>query len=202
MKVSQLFVAAALLSMRDVPNDPVTASPPASAGVHDISVQRPGQIEPGPTPVILGDTAPDFSYQGTDGRWLHLHDLVQQGSALLVFGANDVVLRAIEHDRDRLMDLGVIPVAVLDVRGGAARGLVQRLSLRYLVIADARGVIAGQFNAVDQPSGRQVPSLFVLDRARRVREVARGNIPVRGFVSLAANALGMPEPETPLPASR
>src|SRR5262245_41384766 len=200
MKFSQLFVAAALLSMRDVPNDHVPPGTPS--GVSDVGALTPGQTEPPPTPVDLGDTAPDFSYQGADGRWRHLHDLLVQGPAVLVFGANDVVLRAVEHERERLLDMGVIAVAVVDAKSGAARAAVDRLGLRYVVLSDSRNVIAGQFNAVDIRSGRQVPAMFVLDRTRRVRGLVRTSLPVRDYVGFAANALGLPVPGTPLPAAR
>src|SRR5205814_4045196 len=200
MKVSQLLVAAALLSMRDVPND--HEPPGVAGGIQDGGVLSPGQTEPPPTPVDLGDTAPDFSYQASDGHWQHLHDLLLEGPTLLVFGANDVVLRAIEHDRDRLLALGVIPVAVLDTRGSVARTMVEKLKLTYIVLADSRGVIAGQFNAIDTRSGRQLPSLFVLDRGRRVRGLIRTTLPARGYVGPAAHALGLPEPGPRVPTSR
>ncbi|MBI1795790.1 MAG: redoxin domain-containing protein [Candidatus Eisenbacteria bacterium] len=198
MKFSPLFVAAALLSMRDVPND----HPPGPPNDYiDGGAVHAAQTEPQASPVDLGDIAPDFSYQAADGRWQHLHDLLAQGPTLLVFGPTDVVLRAIERDRERLYDMGVVPVAVLDVRNGAARTTVEQLGLRYVVLADSRGVIAAQFNAVDGRTGREIPSLFVLDRKRRVRALMRTSLPARGYVSLAANALGIPEPGTPAATS-
>jgi peroxiredoxin len=200
MKFSQLFVAAALLSMRDVPNDHVPPGTPA-AGMTDMSALTPGTTEPPVTPVDLGDNAPDFSYQASDGRWRHLHDLLLQGPTVLVFGANDGVLRAIEHDRDRLLDMGVIPVAIVDAKNGAARTTVEKLGLHFMVLSDSRGVIAGQFNAVDGRSGRQLPVLFVLDRTRRVRALMRTTLPVRDYVGLAADALGLPVPGAPVTTS-
>jgi peroxiredoxin len=202
MKFSQLFVAAALLSMRDVPNDHMPAATPSGGAVTEVGALTPGSTEPPVTPVDLGDTAPDFSYQAADGHWRHLRELLEQGPTVLVFGANDVVLRALEHDRDRLLDLGVIPVAVVDTKGGAARATVERLGLHFMVLSDSRGVIAGQFNAVDGRSGRQLPCLFVLDRARRVRGLVRTSLPVRDYVGLAANALGLPVPGAPVTTSR
>lgn len=201
MKLSSLFLAAALLSMNDHTNDSqLTTSAPARLA--ETGALRPGQTEPPSTPVVLGDAAPDFSYQGADGRWRHLHDLLVQGPALLVFGADEAVLRAVERERERLLDLGVIPVAILDARGGTARAMVQRHQLQYMVLADPRGVIAGQFNALDPRSGRTLPCLFVLDRSRRVRGLLRTHLPLQGYPALAANALGVSVRGRTVPASR
>lgn len=202
MKVSSLFVAAALLSMQDDSKNSLApgAGPPAIT--QESRTMQPGQPEPPPTVVGLNDVAPDFSYQTADGRWRHLHEMVRTGPVLLVFGATDLVLRSLEHEREPLMDLGVIPVVVLEGRSGPARSTVERLGLRYTVIADSRSVIAEQFNAVNPTTGRQLASLFVIDRGCRVRALERVSLPVRGYVSLAANALGIAQRDVPLPASR
>lgn len=201
MKLSSLFLAAALLSMNDHTNDsPLMTSAPARLA--ETGALRLGQTEPPSTPVALGDAAPDFSYQAADGRWRHLHDLLLQGAALLVFGADEAVLRAVERERERLLDLGVIPVAIVDTRGGAARAMVQRHQLQYMVLADPRGVIAGQFNAVDSRTGRTLPCLFVLDRSRRVRGLLRTRLPLQGYAALAANSLGLPVRGRTVPAAR
>ncbi len=144
------------------------------------------------TEVRLGDVAPDVSYQGVDARWRRLRELVAESPILMVFGATDETLRAIEREREQLMDLGVIPVAVVGSRLGVTRALAQRLELRYTLLADPQGVIAAQFNAGDPASGRALPTWFVLDQKRRVRGLGREGLPHRGYSELAARALGLP----------
>lgn len=154
------------------------------------------------TVVELGDQAPDFSYQGVEGGWRRLRDILVQGPVLLVFGADELTLRVLEHERQRLLDLGVIPVAVTDMRSSSARTLISRYDLGFTVLSDTQGAIASQFNAVNPATGRQMPTWFVLDRKRRVCGLGRRGLPLRGYPTLAAEALGLPVPGTPLPASR
>ena len=171
-------------------------------------IQHPGYALSGhpfdtpATEVCLGDVVPDFSYQGVDARWRRLRDLVRDHPALLVFGANEGTLRIIEREREALMDLGVLPVAVTGSRLGATRTMVERQSLRFTVLADPQGVIAAQFNAVDPASGRHLPAWFVIDSHRRVRALGRTELPMRGYAELAADALGLPPNGAVVPSSR
>jgi peroxiredoxin len=91
---------------------------------------------------------------------------------------------------------------VVEGRPSSTQALVQRLDLRFSVLADPGGIIAAQFNAVDPASGRQMPSWFVLDRRRHVRGLGRRGLPLRGLPGLAANALGLPLPGATVSTSR
>jgi peroxiredoxin len=202
MKFTLLLAIAVVLAIAGDPNDRFhrpTGSPVSS---RTGTTLLGGPLEIPATEVRLGDRAPDFSYQGVDGSWRHLRDILEQGPTLLVFGADELTLRVIEHERERLLDLGVVPVAVTDLRSGAARALVRRYDLRFTVLSDRRGVVAAQFNAIDPGSGRQLPTWFVLDPKRRVRGLGRRRLPLRGYPALAANALGLPAPGAALPASK
>ena len=202
MKFTLLLAITALLATADDPKDRISRPSGAS-----ISTQEGTSLlmRPPETPaaeVRLGDQAPNFSYQGVDGRWRHLRDILAQGPVLLVFGADPLTLRVIEHERERLLSLGVVPVAVTDARSRAARAMVNRLDLRFIVLADSQGAIASQFNAVDPTSRRHLPAWFVLDVKRRVRGLGRRGLPLRGYPTLAANALGLPASSASLPASK
>ncbi len=197
MRITLLIAAATILAAVQNLGDPGSLLPPSAApGLQARAVEAPA------TEVRVGDLAPNFSYQGVDARWRRLHDLVADVPVLLVFGANEGTLRILEGERDELVDLGVMPVAVVDSRIGSARAMVHRHQLRYTVLADPRGVIAAQFNAVDPATGRQLPTWFVLDPARRVRALGRRGLPLRGYPELAANALGLPAKSATVPASR
>lgn len=158
--------------------------------------------EPPSTPVQLGETAPDFSYQAHDGPWRHLHDLTRHASVLLVFGASERELRVLEQERERMLDMGVVAVAFLDVRSGAAWSTVNRLGLRYTVISDQRQVIATQFNLIEPTNGSTLPGWFMIDRQRKVRDLDRGRMPREGFDRLAARALGLPSEDQVFPTTR
>jgi peroxiredoxin len=202
MKFTLLLAIATLLATAGDPNDRLHRPSGASLSTQAGTTLTGGPLETPATEVRLGDRAPDFSYQGVDGGWRHLRDILAHGPVLLVFGADELTLRVIEHERERLLDLGVVPVAVTDLRSGVARALVDRYDLRFTVLSDRRGVIAAQYNAVDPGSGRQVPTWFVMDPKRRVRGLGRRKLPLRGYPGLVANALGLPAPGVPLPASK
>jgi peroxiredoxin len=152
--------------------------------------------------VDIGDLAPNFAYQGEDNRWRRLRDLLQQGPALLVFGADAATLTAIDRDRDAILKAGTVPVALLDMRNSVAWATARRLGLLYLVIPDSRRVIATQFHALDATGERTAPAWFVVDRSGRVRAMRRGGLPAQGYAKLAAGALGQPDPETGVPAEK
>ena len=200
MKFTLLF---AILSLLAAPGDPddrsarISGLPPGP----DATALLSRATDTPATEVRLGDLAPNFSFQGSDGHWRHLSDLVAQGPVLLAFGADELTLRVLEHERERLADLGVVPVAVVEGRPSATQSMVRRLELRFSILADPGGIIAAQYNAVDPSSGRQMPSWFVLDRKRLVRGLGRRGLPLRGYPALAANALGLPLPGANLPSS-
>ena len=173
-----------------------------ASGVHPGTTLTSRPVDTPATEVCLGDVAPDFSYQGVDARWRPLHELVADHPALLVFGGSETTLRALESEREALLDLGVLPVAVVGSRLGATRTMVQKQELRYTVIADPQGVIASQFNAIDPASGRPLPAWFVLDTHRKVRGLGRSELPSRGLSALAAQSLGLAPKQAVVPTSR
>jgi peroxiredoxin len=186
----------------------VFAATPAGNPTAPYHTQPPGQTgsrgplgaEPPATLVAVGDPAPDFSYPSQGRSWLHLHDLLAQGSVLLVFATEDEQLVALQDERARLMDLGVIPVAVVDRRSGAAASTVKRLGLQFPVIADLQRTIATQFNVLDPDSRRTAPAWFVINHRGWVRALNRGSLPSRGYPNLAASALSIPLQGVPVPA--
>jgi peroxiredoxin len=135
-------------------NPPLETSLRAERSTLNIATQEPPQTE-----VAIGASAPDFSYQGADGQWRHLHDLLGQGVVLLVFGADERNLAALERERDALLDLGVIPVAVLDRKSSQTRAVARRLGLGYPVLPDPRRVIGQQFNTIDPARTATVPGI-------------------------------------------
>lgn len=178
------------------PGEPVSEQRPTSP----TSAHARAVAEPPTTEVFVGDPAPNFAYQGYDGRWMRLHHLLDHGSVLLVIGANDAQLSQIEREREALLRLGVVPVAVVDRRPGAARRIVAKLGLGYTVLPDGRQVIADQFNATEK--GRMIPSYFVVDARGKVRGLLRGSLPPQDYPQACAHALALPLPGSPLPASR
>jgi peroxiredoxin len=174
---------------------------PAFPDIHSPAAMGATAPEPGSVVVAVGDPAPDFTYADLDGRTSHLHDLLAQGAVLLVFDAGESGLAALQRERDPLVRLGVIPVAIEDMRSGAVRSLRQRLSLTFPVIPDTRAIAASQFNSLDGATLRPVPSWFVVDRGGHVRGLCRGTMPSGTWADVVAMALALPDPEAPRSAA-
>ena len=137
-----------------------------------------------------GEAAPDFSYL-VDGRWRRLRELRSQGHVLLVVGAGDAQLRALEAQREGLLRLCVVPVAVLDQRSGRCRATSERLGLHFTVIADPTRVIAAQFNALDERTRLAAPAWFVVDQRGTVRALAHASWPETSWREVAIGSLGL-----------
>jgi len=155
-----------------------------------------------PTIVMVGDAAPDFSYKSFDGAWRKLADLRASGPVLLVLGPDTDELKALQAERDRLLDLGVIPVAICDVAPHTAYGMVRDMHLGFSLLADPQHVIAEQFNATDGHTLATAPAWFVVDQTGNVRAMGHGAFPPGGYVALASHALGVPLPNEVRQASK
>ncbi|MCC6650008.1 MAG: redoxin domain-containing protein [Candidatus Eisenbacteria bacterium] len=149
----------------------------------------------------VGSSAPDFAYQAIGGGWNRLHDLRQQGPVLLVVAAGEEQLASLQREREELLRMGVVPVAVVDRRASACRRHIARLGLTYPVIPDPTRIIAAQFNALDPSSRAAAPAWFVLDERGRVRDLNRHQWPSREWADIASSALGLPRSSEPRPAS-
>ena len=178
------------------------AGPPPPSSGSDPAISLPLRPpEPPQAQIGVGESAPDFSYQTQEGPWKNLHDLTAHGPVLLVFGAEKAQLQSLEQEREALLDLGVLPVAVLDVKPKTAWSTAKTLGLRYTVLADPRHVIGLQFNAIDGTTQSSVPAWFVIDRSRRVRGMWRGSLPKDGYGSPVARSLGLALPDAAVPTA-
>lgn len=151
--------------------------------------------------VEAGTGAPDFSYETLAGGRARLRDLRAQGHVLLVFGASEDVLARLQKETESLSRLGIVPVAVLDWRTGACRGVVRRLGLTYPVVPDPRRTIGAQYNVLDPRTRQDSPAWFVVDRGGRVRGLDRFDWPRESWAVVAASSLGLPAGDMSVPAS-
>jgi peroxiredoxin len=158
--------------------------------------------EPPTTMLMVGDRVPEFSYLGPDGRWHQLAELLLQGPMLLVFGADDAALQALEQRRGAFLDLGVVPAAVVDMRSSSAAALARRLELDYPLITDPQRAIARLYNSLDPESQQHAPSFFVVDGKRVIRALGHGPLPEADrMLRASARSLGLPLPEAVRSAS-
>jgi peroxiredoxin len=139
--------------------------------------------------VSNGNKAPDFQYQSYDQLWQHLHNLLDHGDVLLLFGASDVDLRTLERERELLLKGGVTPLAVVEKSERDVWASVRRLGLTFSLLADPRGVIGTQYGVFEPGPGRSRSTWFLIDRKGKVRQSADG-MPSQSWPSVTAMALG------------
>ena len=145
----------------------------------------------GRTTVAAGKRAPDFQYQSYDAMWQHLHNVLEHGDVLLVFGASDVDLRTLERELEMLVKSGVMPLVVVERGDREVWASVRRLGLTFSLLADPKGVIGAQYGVFDAGIGHSRPAWFVIDVKGRVRQTG-AEMPSQGWPGLAATALGRP----------
>ena len=149
--------------------------------------------------VSIGDPAPTFSYLGIDGCWHDSRALWNNTPALIVFGARDEQLAELDRARPMLEELGIRPVAVVDMRTGSAARYARRLRLQMSLVVDPQCAIAGLYGTLDPVTRRHAPSFFVLDAKGTVRGGGRGPLPsAQRLAEISAISLGQP---LPVPAS-
>lgn len=136
-----------------------------------------------------GEPAPDFSYQSHDYLWQSLHNMLEHGSVLLVFGAGEADLRAIESEREALLRQGVLPVAVIEQREGDVWNIVRKADLSYSLLSDPHGAIAVQYGVFEPATRGARSSWFLIDASGSVRETGSGALH-HDWARLAADALG------------
>ena len=197
---SMIALVTALLSATVEPGSIPTSI--TESGRPAIAPLQSGGPEPPASEVRVSDFAPDFSFEGFDGRWRNLHDLRVQGPVLLLIAPDSDPLLSLERERASLVQRGIVPVAVVDASPRAVASWTRKLNLHYTVIPDPRRVIAEQFNAIESRTHAAVPAWFVIDRSGRVRALERGRFPSAGFLPVAAQALGLPAPGVALPTRR
>jgi peroxiredoxin len=164
----------------------LTSSPTVAAtasGARDRDPDKPS--------LNAGSRAPDFQYQSYDALWQHLHNVLEHGDVLLVFGASDVDLRTLERERETLVKSGVMPLAVVEHNDRDVWASVRRLGLTYSLLADPKGAIGQQYGVFDASLGRSRSAWFVIDVKGRVRQ-SGGDRPALGWPAVAATALGRP----------
>lgn len=138
-----------------------------------------------------GTRAPDFQYQSYDAMWQHLHNVLEHGDVLLVFGASDVDLRTLEREREGLVKSGFTPLAVVERNDRDVWASVRRLGLTYSLLADPKGAIGTQYGVFDPGIGRSRSAWFVIDVKGRVRQKG-SEAPATGWTVAASTALGRP----------
>ncbi len=155
----------------------------------------PQSAEPEAAALQVGWPAPMFSYLSADGRWHRSDELLAHGPVLVMFAPTESDLTAIQRLAPAFNDLGVKPVAVLDLPTRGTTAISRKLGLTGTLVSDPMSAIAGVYHSVDATTGRHVPSFFVIDARRTLRAMYYGPLPPADLlVATAARGLGRPLP--------
>lgn len=194
MNFGPLF-AAALLAAASHPDVPGSRPHPTVAH-NAVSVTNAPQSASAlhATPAV-GEIAPDFAYQSHEYLWQNLHNMLEQGHVLLVFGASELELRGLEREREALLRQGVLPVAVIEQRENDVWKLLRRTDVGYSLLSDPHGAIAEQYGVYLAESRGARAAWFLVDPDGRVRESGAGTLP-REWAGRTALALGRPDVRT------
>lgn len=166
--------------------------PSAAAAKSPASTPVPAPADEGSrTRPAVGSKAPDFQYQSYDALWQSLHNVLEHGDVLLVFGATDVDLRTLEREREVLVRSRVTPLAVVEKNDRDVWASVRRLGLTFSLLADPRGVIGNQYGVYDASLGRSHTAWFVIDVKGKVRQSGDA-MPSQSWPVVTATALGRP----------
>ena len=186
-----IILAGGLLAA--LPHAAVAADTPAQTAAF---TNKAAAVEAAPAErpkVAPGSRAPDFQYQSYDQLWQNLHNVLEHGDVLLVFGASDVDLRTIEREREILLRTGVTPLAVVERNERDVWASVRRLGLTFSLLSDPRGVIGSQYGVFDASISRSHTSWFVIDKKGKVRQSGT-TMPQQSWPTVAALALGRAVP--------
>jgi len=185
------LLAVTLLAAAPGPAAPEGAPVPSVQVNSAAPAKSQGADDPMPSRLTSGHKAPDFQYQSYDELWQNLHNFLEHGDVLLVFGASDVDLRTLERERESLVKGGVLPLAVVEKPDHEVWASVRRLGLTFSLMADPRGAIGSLYGVYDPAVGHSTTSWFFIDKRCKVRSSGIG-ISSQGWLALASNAFGRP----------
>lgn len=174
MRTVLTFAALTTLAAPAFAQEKIPQRPPQPAtpeGVH-----QPGTTQGQAGKVHLGERAPDFELDGTQGKTVRLSSL-RGDWVVLAFAdrSRDVVgLREIEAT---LRTLGARVAAVCREKPQTLRARAQSDSLGFLLLADPTGQAADSYGLYDRAYSRTDPGFVVLDRKGVLRFAALGYLP-------------------------
>lgn len=135
-----------------------------------------------PASTAAAEAAPDFAL-ATSWGWHSFRELHEDTPVLLVFGADDVTLVAIEKSRPALAARRVEIAAVTSDSDGANWDRIERLGLHYALWSDPRGRLAGLFGL-----GERGAAWCRIDAAGRIAELRQG-VPPQELVAAIVRSL-------------
>jgi peroxiredoxin len=123
--------------------------------------------------VSIGDKAPDFAMDGSQGHPVHLADLKGQW-AVMVFAENRTTLGQLKGIDGELRKLGVRIYGVCKDGSSALKSYAEREQLPFVILSDLTGQISQIYGMYDADNDAIQPGVVVLDPKGVVRMAVLG----------------------------
>jgi peroxiredoxin Q/BCP len=116
----------------------------------------------------IGERAPDFELDGSQGRPVHLADLTGQW-AVMVFTESRTTLGPLKGINGELRKLGARLYGVCKDGAAALKTYAEREQLPFVVLSDLTGEISQTYGMYDADTDAIQPGVVLLDRKGVVR---------------------------------
>lgn len=164
------------------PKAPHVDPMPPSAGARDVT-PHPGVVIAGN--VVIGQLAPTFELDGSEGRPVQLTSLRGDWVAL-VFLARMTDATQFGETQRALSDVGVHLVGVCHDKARSVESFAARTRLEYLLLADVTGEVGAIYGVWDSAQRDFMPGLVLIDPHGIVHDATIGHAfspdEVRDFV--------------------
>lgn len=161
------------------------------APVHDPAARPPrlGTAMMVTGQIVIGERAPDFELDGSEGRPVKLSRL-RGDWVLLVFAERKESVAELRAGYEDISKLGMKLVAVCDEKPGNLKSYAERTALPFVLLGDVTGEISAMYGLHDRERSTTLPGFVVLDRDGVVRMAVLGQqLPPTDITRLARFAM-------------
>jgi len=148
------------------PSTPPQTTTPSEGGPVPTRVRIRGEI-------VIGDRAPDFELDASNGRPLRIASL-RGDWVLLVFDSRKEDVAALQPVNTELRTLGVRLVGVCDEKAYHLESFAKKENFPYPLLADPTGEISAVYGLFDGERSTTGPGFVLLDREGYVRMAILG----------------------------
>jgi len=142
--------------------------------------------------VYVGETAPDFELDGSEGRAVRLARLKGYW-LLLVFADRRAELAPLQDVEPRLRRLGVKPFGICGDKAHTLASFARQRQLPFVLLADVTGEISQLYGLRDTRAGQIRPGFVLINRQGIVRMALLGQaLPYDDMLGLVESAVTSP----------
>ncbi|HVP14817.1 MAG TPA: peroxiredoxin family protein [Terriglobales bacterium] len=182
-----LLAVCALAQAQDIDKPPPRPAKPARVREHPASpVPAESRIT---SQVYLGEPAPDFELDGSEGRPVRLAHLKGYW-VLLVFSDRREPLASLGGVHPSLVELGIHAYGICRDKAYTLKSYTERHNLQVVLLSDVTGEISEMYGLFDHNSGSIRPGFVLMDRQGLVQMALFGqNLPASTILDMVKSAV-------------